>query len=104
MLLKDADKILRLFEKMAWHNLDDRDDAEDAVWQCPTVDAVPVVRCKDCDFWRGDLKTGRAEWGNVTAPCEEWSDPENGHTRYTQPTDFCSYGERKDDGETAVHT
>lgn len=43
MRLIDADKLLSLFEKMAWYNLDDRDDAEDATWQCPAIDAVPVV-------------------------------------------------------------
>lgn len=72
------------------------DDCDSLLCMLPTIDAVPVVRCKDCDFWRGDLKTGRAEWGNVTAPCEVWSHSEFGYTRYTAPDDFCSYGERKD--------
>ena len=34
--------------------------------QAPTVDAVPVVRCKDCEFWGG------VTFGNV---CRRWSAP-----------------------------
>lgn len=56
--------------------------------KAPTVDAVPVVRCKDCAH--------RTETGNC------------GHPRYhgilpsAYPYDFCSYGARMDgddDGE-----
>ena len=51
--------------------------------QFPAVDAVPVVRCKDCNH----------------------CDPENHHCDHymgtvaplrRKPDDFCSYGERKD--------
>ena len=44
----------------------------------PTVDAVEVVRCKDCKFY-------------ATGWCKkwlEWSDDDNG---------FCSWGERRED-------
>ena len=47
--------------------------------QCPTVDAVPVVRCKDCKF-QGD----------------EDDCPLLSLSAYTEPDDFCSYGKRKD--------
>lgn len=53
----------------------------------PTVDAVQVVRCKDCEFWdnnRGIL-TYRA--------CRLWSAVNS--TRYTADMDFCSKGVRK---------
>ena len=64
---------------------------------CATsVDAVRVIRCKDCDNWDEERKSGRATLGNETAPCYEWSDAENGHTRYTRPHDFCSYGIPRD--------
>lgn len=39
-----------------------------------------LTRCKDCDNW-----------------CGEWSDQEDGHIRYTKPTDFCSRAEPKED-------
>ena len=54
----------------------------ETVDKAPTIDAVPVVRCKDCKY--------RTEFGNC------------GHLRQhgilpvAYPYDFCSYGERKD--------
>lgn len=42
----------------------------------PTVDAVKVVKCKDCKHLFGTLCTGCG--------------------LLPQPEDFCSYGERKD--------
>lgn len=53
----------------------------------PTIDAVPVVRCKDCKYWGGVV------FGNV---CRRWSAPLAGMRNDTKPDDFCSYGERKD--------
>lgn len=49
----------------------------------PTVDAVEVVRCKDCVFYGGE-------------ECGNWNiDMNDGAHLYTMPDDFCSYGERK---------
>ena len=48
----------------------------------PTIDAVPVVRCRECRYWSED---GRCD------------PPQNGLIReYTRPDDFCSYGEEAD--------
>ena len=47
--------------------------------KAPAVDAVEVVRCKDCKF-QGD----------------EDDCPLLSLSAYTEPDDFCSYGERKD--------
>lgn len=53
----------------------------------PTVDAVKVVRCKDCAKWSG------VPFGNV---CRRWSAPLAGMKNCTGPDDYCSYGERRD--------
>ena len=47
------------------------------------IDAVPVVRCKDCKYWQDN---------NDGFPHEEcrW-----GHGETPDANDFCSYGERK---------
>ena len=50
--------------------------------KAPTVDAVPVVRCRDCRSYNKP-KTG---W------CEVHLDSEH-------PDDYCSYGKRKDGAE-----
>lgn len=52
----------------------------------PTIDAVPVVRCKDCKFYN------TIDWdGNVLCGCNLKS----GMVDIT-PDGFCSYGERRD--------
>ena len=51
--------------------------ALDAIAKLPPVDAVPVVRCKDCNAYQGVY-----EW------CQLYGTD-------MKPMDFCSYGERK---------
>ena len=53
--------------------------------KAPTIDAVPVVRCKDCKCW--------TEWSNGTGSCSRFALDWIG----TDADDFCSMGERKDD-------
>ena len=60
----------------------------------PTIDAVPVVRCKDCKLWKkGNFMAGdtieKMEYGGYC--------PNSRFSRYE--SDFCSYGERKDGAE-----
>ena len=58
------------------------DDIEDA----PTVDAVPVVRCKDCVNGTVFVNKQGAEY--VDCVLDDYS--------VRKPTDYCSYGERKE--------
>ena len=51
--------------------------------ETPTVDAVPVVRCKDCKYYKPD----EYECGCDFA----------GGLPYVKAGDFCSYGERNED-------
>ena len=55
-------------------------DIDDA----PTVDAVEVVRCRDCKYWQdnnGGYPHDECRWGKGETPDAD---------------DFCSYGERKE--------
>ena len=54
----------------------------------PTVDAVEVVRCRDCKHYKPQKKS--AHWENSVNYCNRVV------TIKVQPYDFCSYGERKD--------
>ena len=63
----------------------------------PTVDAVEVVRCKDCKHWLAEkperckaLKQAPYGLCNIYPQRTDWQD-----TRYEE--DFCSYGERRTD-------
>lgn len=51
----------------------------------PTVDAVEVVRCKDCKHYYAD------PWGYGNCVFE------GGVSRRTKTSDFCSWGERRKD-------
>ena len=63
-------------------------------WLNKTVDAVPVVRCKDCKHPKlpAVLTQKYGEPGTLT--CHNWHSPCN--KRNVKQDDFCSYGERKD--------
>lgn len=62
-------------------------EAGRVIWQMPTVDAVPVVRCMGCKHCKEVAE--QEEHGFF---CAIWG---RGWHR-VQPDDFCSYGERKD--------
>lgn len=66
-----------------------KQDFADMISNVPTVDAVPVVRCKDCKHYKPQKKS--AHWENRTNYCNRVV------TIKVQPYDFCSYGERKEE-------
>lgn len=60
------------------------------VWDidgAPTIDAVPVVRCKDCKHWSCFMNNPD---GTLFGNCEAFGNS------FRDEGDFCSYGERKD--------
>ena len=53
----------------------------------PTVDAVEVVRCKDCKYWQdnnGGYPNEDCRWGHEETPDAD---------------DYCSFGERRAESE-----
>ena len=86
--LIDANALLRHKRKMSGADFggefwDEAVLASD-IKNAPTVDAVPVVRCKDCKYYE-------IHKPKVLENCER-----NGYIIPMKPDDFCSYGERKD--------
>lgn len=63
-------------------------EADRVIWEMPTVDAEVVVRCKDCKHY--DMGVCLKIYSDGNAHPEAWQS--------RKPEDFCSYGERKDDG------
>ena len=66
----------------------------------PTIDAVEVVRCRDCIHWFPHTQCGFDEDN------DEYHDycglliPDDDYYAYTRkPDDYCSYGECREDGE-----
>ena len=76
MRLIDADALMEIYAKYEFTS--DMGDAMEILDNAPTVDVVPVIRCKDCKYWNGSGKY-----------CDyEMSGLEN---------DFCSWAERKEE-------
>lgn len=70
----------------------DVDDMIDELENAPTVDAVPVVRCKDCKHRRVHKSWFECELDSA--------DPyDQGRTSWDDDW-FCADGERRDDGQT----
>lgn len=61
-------------------------EAHRVIQEMPTVDAVEVVRCKDCIWY---------EKGKCY---EQYCNHPSHGIPYPDDNDFCSYGERKDNG------
>jgi hypothetical protein len=78
--LVDANEILK-FDHQHYDYMSDEfyvlvRDIENA----PTVDAVEVVRCKDCEYYNGEYKY-----------CV--------NDIFAKPNGYCSYGKRKEDAD-----
>ena len=89
--LIDANALsVQVLDASYWDNQD-----EDVIWNlvqdAPTIDAVPVVRCKDCKC--AYINSFSAASG--VAVCKKWSNETE--TAIVQQDDFCSYGERRTD-------
>ena len=91
MRLIDADALLQKAVPHGWSTPKWVSDImiEDA----PTIDAVLVVRCCDCKWFQCNIRLdGYLPNGVDEYECRHWCGG-------CDPTDFCSYGERKDDAD-----
>ena len=87
MRLVDLDAVIDCLE-VEWGYEGIRED----LYSLPVVDAVPVVRCRDCEYAR-DLGF---QFGGLVH--ESWFCIYNGpHT--TGANDFCSHGQKREEGE-----
>ena len=64
------------------------EEMRDMINNQPTVDAVPVVRCKDCTF--AEKVDDREPKYKCTNICSD------GRIQWLSSEDFCSYGECKE--------
>ena len=88
--LIDADALWWKFETESWYDSADRDEIVlPIIDDAPTVDAVEVVRCKDCNHWQ-HVEDGMGDCTNPRFHLPGHVDPTMEHDG------FCSCGERKD--------
>lgn len=63
----------------------ERTNVREMVMDAPTVDAVPVIRCKDCFYYQtGNYGMGEWRWCMV-------------HHDYTKDDNYCSWAERREE-------
>ena len=94
MRLIDADVLMNEANSDGAYGYVDAKQISDA----PTIDAVEVLRCRDCKYWGdGDGKLQRSD-GVLYARCTVHNYLIDGRHTGWCPTenDFCSYGERKE--------
>ena len=86
MRLVDADALLEKRKRTSRYF-----QVEFDIEEAPTIEAEPVVRCKECKHW----KPSGSKAGNSFSDMEYIGGCE--FTNYfRRESDFCSYGERKE--------
>lgn len=60
-----------------------------AIEELPAVDAVRVVRCRDCIHWQEPFDSNNT--GYLVAHCDMFKDGDAFHERF-----YCAHGERED--------
>lgn len=98
--LIDADRLSEIiYENVLAPYEDSREAKEEClreIEEAPTVDAVPVVRCKDCKYADKERQnTAEKRYYNEILICRNANLCEDDPLAMW-PDDFCSYGERKD--------
>ena len=93
MRLIDADALVlqiklnftsaKLGETKAWYTME---NVISALRKAPTVDAVPVVRCKDCKYYK--VEGGQCPADNTSDRYYSW---------IPDPNWYCADGERRED-------
>ena len=86
MRLIDADALKQMAQEYGFTFVDLQ-----ALDNAPTIDAVPVVRCKDCVHWYDREEVCLKIYSDGAVHENAWQE--------RKPDDFCSYGERKDGEE-----
>ena len=84
MRLIDADDMSKRYTHYGISHPYDAVDLDDMLAEMPTVDAVSVVRCKDCRYWRQEVDS-TTHWVCVQHSIGEL-------LMYTTPDHFCACG------------
>ena len=97
MRLGDVDKLLYHKRKVMFFGLGQDDECwgfavpVEEIDKAPTIDAVPVVRCRECKFYR-EFRTKRHN--QLMRLCYRMGKHDMEYM--VKPDDFCSYGQRKE--------
>ena len=101
MRLIDADKLSEAIHEnviaMYEESVVAKEDCLREIEETPTVDAVPVVYCKDCKYADTERRNAMEKrYADSILFCRN-SNLCNDEPLAMWPVDFCSYGKRKDE-------
>ena len=103
MRLIDADALMQTYAKFVapsnnsdFENEPTWNDAVSLLESAPTVDAEPVIRCKDCYYCATEKSFGK-EYLYCDAFYEHAEGDLIGASLMVEPNHFCSWGERRED-------
>lgn len=88
MRLIDADELVKALADNAAKLFDTFNDilsANALIIASPTIEAEPIIRCKDCKYW--------SEPNMFDSYCRKMSITDN--IIYTEPNHYCGFAERK---------
>lgn len=71
--------------------------AKEIIRNAPTVDAVPVVRCRDCIEFEEIGKYPTNKGGTPFGYCYHWQYEQGMSPNEVDGNDFCSYGRIRED-------
>ena len=93
--LIDANALIAEYDRV---HIGEPGKARKLIADAPTVDAVEVVRCRECKYWSDEDGELQRSDGMLFARCKVHSYLIDGRHTGWCPTenDFCSYGERKE--------
>ena len=93
--LIDAEKVYEVLTDYYHHRTEIQHEAlKEAISKVPTVDAVEVVRCKDCKWYEESIYPEL----RPTRFCYRLTNNKGVHIGYNwDGNDFCSYGERREE-------
>ena len=96
MRLIDATRLEQELFDADWMLDNDEHMVQDIIEKQPTIDAVPVVRCKDCHFWTPSGVFGEYVIGGVYeyGRCPYFSE--------TRECFYCQYGQKRTSNEEAT--
>ena len=92
--LIDANALIAEYDRL---HIGEPGKARKLIADAPTVDAVEVVRCRECKYWGDEAGKLQHSDGVLFARCKVHNYLIDGRHTGWCPTenDFCSYGERK---------
>ena len=97
MRLIDADKLKEAFPARHNNKFVLIADVRAAINQAPEVDAVPVIRCRDCCYWIPGLITDNDCF--IPPKCGKYQRGKYQQMVGHSADDYCSYAERREGNE-----